>query len=244
MDGVRVGDYQREDLRSPRHEHHLCCYRPFPRAQVDCHEQIISEKTTQNTFENPTMHEQVIVQEISHTPLHCCVFSRIPIEFGLYFSWSPRVCWTLQWILSLPPRTLLSLVWQVSLLFPESELDLTVDFGTCVARACSTHVQPSPSRTHRCDSTASPGLVNPQFSNTDVEAYAPQVVGSFPPFEEFSAPVYNQVHQEQIVAGEMTLNIVENPVVQEQVIVPEIPRRCVAHSAQRRFRSASYRFFV
>ena len=33
--------------------------------------------------------------------------------------------------------------------------------------------------------------------------------------------MYNQVHQEQIVAGEMTLNIVEHPVVQEQVIVQE-----------------------
>ena len=35
--------------------------------------------------------------------------------------------------------------------------------------------------------------------------------------------MYNQVHQEQIVAGEMTQNIVENPAVQEQVIVQEIP---------------------
>ena len=50
----------------------------------------------------------------------------------------------------------------------------------------------------------------------------------------------NQVLQEQIVAGEMTLNIVENPVVQEQVIVQESPRRCVAHTAQRRLRFASH----
>ena len=49
------------------------------------------------------------------------------------------------------------------------------------------------------------GLVNPQFSNTAFEATAPQVVGSLPPFEAFDAPVYNQVHQEQIVAGKMTL---------------------------------------
>ena len=61
--------------------------------------------------------------------------------------------------------------------------------------------------------------MDPQFSSTAVEASAPQVVVSLPPFEEFTAPVCNQVHQEQIVAGEMTLNIVENPAVQEQVIV-------------------------
>ena len=34
--------------------------------------------------------------------------------------------------------------------------------------------------------------------------------------------MYNQVHQEQIVAGETTPNIVEIPIVQEQVIVQEI----------------------
>ena len=67
------------------------------------------------------------------------------------------------------------------------------------------------------------GLVSPQFSSTVVEASAPQVLLSLPPFEEFSAPVYNQDHQEQIVAWEMTQNVVENPAVQEQVIVHEIP---------------------
>ena len=41
-------------------------------------------------------------------------------------------------------------------------------------------------------------MVNPQISNIAVEASAPQVVGSLPLFEEFTAPVYNQVHQEQI----------------------------------------------
>ena len=34
----------------------------------------------------------------------------------------------------------------------------------------------------------------------------------------------NQVHLEQIVTGEMTLNIVEHPAVQEQVTVHEIPQ--------------------
>ena len=55
-----------------------------------------------------------------------------------------------------------------------------------------------------------------------MEVSAPQVVVSLPPFEDFTEPVYNQVHQEQIVTGEMTLNIVEHPAVQEQVTVEEI----------------------
>ena len=60
------------------------------------------------------------------------------------------------------------------------------------------------------------GLVYTQFSNTAVDPFAPHVVDS-------TEPVYSQVHQEQIVAGEMTQNIIENSVVQEQVIVQEIP---------------------
>ena len=60
----------------------------------------------------------------------------------------------------------------------------------------------------------------PQLSTTIVEAYAPQVVGSFSP-EEFDAPVYNQIDQEQIVTGMTTQHRVENPAVQEQVIVQE-----------------------
>ena len=53
---------------------------------------------------------------------------------------------------------------------------------------------------------------------------APRVVGSLPPVEEFSLPVFYQVHQEQFSAGETTENIVEFPVVQEQMIVQAIPR--------------------
>ena len=67
------------------------------------------------------------------------------------------------------------------------------------------------------------GLVSPQFPSTAVEGSVPQVVVSFPPYEEVSTPVYHQVHQEQIAAGETTENIAEIPVVQEQVIVQEIP---------------------
>ena len=59
-------------------------------------------------------------------------------------------------------------------------------------------------------------LVHPQFSS--------QVVGSLPPLDEFDAPVYSQIHQEQIVAG-MTIaqEIPEVPVVeriQEQKLEP------------------------
>ena len=41
--------------------------------------------------------------------------------------------------------------------------------------------------------------------------------------EEFTGPVYDQVHQEQFAPGETTENMVEIPVVQEQVIVQAIP---------------------
>ena len=87
----------------------------------------------------------------------------------------------------------------------------------------------------------SSGLVDPQFSLTADETshVAPAVSLSVPslqlPFvyttttvttddlEEFTVPVYDQVHQEQIAAYEMTENIAEIPVVQEQVILQEIP---------------------
>ena len=64
-------------------------------------------------------------------------------------------------------------------------------------------------------------LVHPQFSFPAVEVISPQVVGSLPPLDEFVAPGYNRIHQEQIVAGETTQNTFENPVVQEQVVVQE-----------------------
>ena len=46
-----------------------------------------------------------------------------------------------------------------------------------------------------------PGLVNPHFSSFAEETPALQVVVLLPPFDVFTAPVYNQIHQEQIVAG-------------------------------------------
>ena len=103
-------------------------------------EQVVAGMATQGRVENPSVEEQVIVQEIPQVPI----------------------------------------VKQI----PEQIVDIT-------------------------------GLVNPQFSITAVEAFSPQVVRSLPPLEEFDAPVYLQIHQEQIVAGETTQNMVENPAVQE-----------------------------
>ena len=50
------------------------------------------------------------------------------------------------------------------------------------------------------EQSAVTSLMNPQICFTAVET--PQVVGSFPFAEDFAAPMYNQVHQEQIVATE------------------------------------------
>ena len=46
-----------------------------------------------------------------------------------------------------------------------------------------------------------PGLLNPHFSSFAEETPALQVVVLLPPFDVVTALVYNQVHQEQIVAG-------------------------------------------
>ena len=62
-----------------------------------------------------------------------------------------------------------------------------------------------------------------QFSSTAVEPIAPRVVGSLLPVEEFTGPVHDHVHQEQFAVGEMSENMVEIPVVQEQEIVQAIP---------------------
>ena len=55
------------------------------------------------------------------------------------------------------------------------------------------------------------------------------VVGSLPPCEVFAAPVFDQVHQEQLAASEIPENMVEIPVVREQVKVQEIPRVVGSH---------------
>ena len=64
--------------------------------------------------------------------------------------------------------------------------------------------------------------VGSQFSTTAVDPSAPHVVGSLPLVEEFTVPVYDQVHQDQFAAGEMEF-MVEIRIVQEQVIVQAIP---------------------
>ena len=92
---------------------------------------------------------------------------------------------------------------------------------------------------------SSSGLVDPLFSLTAHETshVAPAVSLSVPSqqlpvvyikttvttddLEEFTEPVYDQVHQEQIAASEMPENIAEIPVVHEQVIVGLRPERLV-----------------
>ena len=66
------------------------------------------------------------------------------------------------------------------------------------------------------------GMVYPQFSSSAVEGFASQVVGSLPLGEVFAAPVFFQVHQEQLAGGEIPENF-EIPVVQKQVIVQTSP---------------------
>ena len=51
----------------------------------------------------------------------------------------------------------------------------------------------------------------------------PDVIAPLPPVEEFTGPVYDQVHQELVASSEITENCVEIPVVHEQVIVQDIP---------------------
>ena len=75
--------------------------------------------------------------------------------------------------------------------------------------------------------TVTADSVYPQIPSTAVEPVAPRVVVSLTPVEEFSAPVYDQVHQELVAASEMPENIAEIPVVHEQVIVGTRPERLV-----------------
>ena len=69
------------------------------------------------------------------------------------------------------------------------------------------------------EQSAVTGLVKPRISFSALEAS--QVVGSFLLSEDFAAPVYNQVHQEQIV-----------PTPQAQVIVQEISEVSVVERTQ------------
>ena len=122
------------------------------------------------------------------------------------------------------------------------------DAATCAATAAPENVAPAPENiapasavTHAVPSQQLPPayttatvatdvnlditvLLSSQFSSTAVEASAPHGVGSHPPITGFTEPVYNHVHQEQIVTGEMTQNIIENSAVQELLFVQEILR--------------------
>ena len=77
-------------------------------------------------------------------------------------------------------------------------------------------------------------FVTPQFSTTAVAASASRVIGSLPLLDEFAVLVYNQVHQEQIVAEQERVQQriaeqivhVSAPQIQEQIVesVQVIPR--------------------
>ena len=56
------------------------------------------------------------------------------------------------------------------------------------------------------------------FSSTAVEPFAP-----LPPVEKFTVPVFDQVHQVQSAAGEVTENFAKILVVHEQVIAQDFP---------------------
>ena len=84
-------------------------------------------------------------------------------------------------------------------------------------------VAPAPVPPVYSTTTVTADLVYPQFSSTAVEPFAPVVVGSLPPAEGFTEPVYNHAHHERFAAGETTENIAEFPVVQEQVLVQAVP---------------------
>ena len=159
-------------------------------------EQIVAGEITQNTFENPVVQEQVqIVERIQEK-----LFETTDVL-------APAVTYA-----------------------PDCGADTgKIVETTNVLAPAVTYAAPSqqlPSITKTVTTGVNldfTGWGNPQFSITGVEVSAPQAVGSFPPLEEFDVPVYNQIHREQIVAGEMNQNTFENPAVQEQVIVQEIP---------------------
>ena len=65
------------------------------------------------------------------------------------------------------------------------------------------------------------------------QASVSQVTGSLPRLDESDAPVYHQVRQEQIAAGETTQNMVDIQTVQEQVIVQGIPEVQVVKLVQK-----------
>ena len=64
------------------------------------------------------------------------------------------------------------------------------------------------------------------------------LLGSLPPVEGFTGPVFAQVHQELLSASEMTVDIAEIPVVRQQVLAGMRPERLVdARRPQRSGRS-------
>ena len=178
INGVEVSAPQAVGSFSPLEEFDAPVYNQIHQ------ELIVAGETTQNTFENRAVQEQVIDQEIPQTP-QVQIVERIQEQIVELID-----------VLA-PARTYAA---------PSQQLP-------SIIKAVTTGVN--------LDMT---GLVKPLFSIAGVEVSAPQAVGSFSPLEEFDAPVYNQIYQELIVAGETTQNTFKNRAVQEQVIVQEIPQ--------------------
>ena len=155
-------------------------------------EQIAAGETTMSTAETPVVKEQVIVQEIPE----------VDAPFPSVEEFTEPVYNPVHQEQIVAGEITLNIVEH-----PAVQEQVTIPQVSIVERI-----------EELCSFT---GLMNPQISTTSLEAS--QVVGSLPPVEEFTEPVYNPVHQEQIVAGEMTQNIIENSDVQEQVIEQEIP---------------------
>ena len=59
------------------------------------------------------------------------------------------------------------------------------------------------------------GTVYPHFSSTAVDGSASQVVGSLPLGDVFAAPVFHQVHQEQLAGGDAISRVAHSLPVEE-----------------------------
>ena len=91
------------------------------------------------------------------------------------------------------------------------------------------YIAPPSSATRFTLSVDTTGFVNPQFSILAVEAFASQVVGSFPFVDESAQPVCNRVHQEQIVSEQESVECVQQHTVGQivHVTIPQIQEQIV-----------------
>ena len=86
------------------------------------------------------------------------------------------------------------------------------------------YVSPAPVIEYVAPAVGSENIAeNPVVQEQVIVQEIPDVVVPLLPVEEFTEPVHNSVHHEQIVAGAMPQNIIGTAAVQEQVIVQDIP---------------------